>query len=1182
MAKVGQPPAGRAIQLSSGWRVRVALWSASTAVLLPALVLAQPAAPPVVGEAVLSVPKAEAPAVSPPMSCDMPAEVTAAIHNAEAACLGRPIAGRELQGCIGTRCQSPVAYKRLLSLIDLTPGSTLRLGQIATARCRLLKTGFFRVPQVWCRLVSGQARVAFKVEGNSQVRWVEFRGNEKVYTDELETKLAFQPGDVLNLDTAAGKRQLAAQAEAVRNLYIRQGYDSVRVEIRTRVVGVGKIGLIIEVSEGEQRRVSSYEYLVRGRQRVTDFDRQAALFCRPVRERDIRRIAELDDLDIYTRRAGRKARRNIRQWLRAQGYGNPRIELRHHRRDRRVSVDVRLGRCAVVHIFERETGSGDRGFRLSDDVDLLGALPFAESGVFDVDEAERGRGALRTLLENRGYLFATVRMEVREVPRHTRSQVDAAVTYWITSGYPAQIRGMSFPGSAHFDFASLLAEIGTRPYDLFDIGGYLQTESLFADLEHLRLFYRDHGYFEFGYKLLSGGNRLGHGRMYRRNLVEGDDEVFEFQRPRSGFRVRRPIGEHHIYVEVPLEEGRRSRLKSVTIEGAKQVQRSQLLPLFNLRKGDIISFNLLLEGLRAVEAHYRSLGFFNAHFDVGCRAEGASAEAVVEDATGLGPDKGKTDFGQWGACSAKRMLAEKVEVNLKVQEGKRVRMGEVFVSGNFETDEDVITRDLPRAGEDFSSQRLFDAQRRLRNLGLFRSVSFSYIGLDEKPVRDQVGLLIRVVEKPSTWLTLEPGFQTINVEQTTRVSPAGIDLVEHLTAGQQRLTVGYGQRVGVELPSLLLVGDMSVRNDNFLGAGKQLSLFGRVGWIPNLEWPQLVQGALEYMDRRLMGSDVTLRLMLPYGSIDTATMTIDVQKAGSAAEVSKRFGSLYLATGLDVAAVRFKAKVDESFNPTGLQVKIIPRLSYDSLDSGLNPTRGLFASASLAWINALLIDSLGNDQGQHNFLKFEGTAKYFFTLARRVTIGTLLHAGWGLKLDTGGGAQLPETERFRLGGQLGLRGYDDGGIPQYDGSGQALGVAPSKQEKKDGLPFACAVAVEADQPGQCSLYAAENDGDVVLNGSIESRFPVVRKWNLFGALFWDWGGIAGDWSTLHASSIRHGVGLGIRLLVSEQIPIRLDWGFSLGDRCIEPVPAATAEDVTSRACVKEDFGKLNAGLMYAF
>ena len=389
----------------------------------------------------------------------------------------------------------------------------------------------------------------------------------------------------------------------------------------------------------------------------------------------------------------------------------------------------------------------------------------------------------------------------------------------------------------------------------------------------------------------------------------------------------------------------------------------------------------------------------------------------------------------------------------------------------------------------------------------------------------------------------------------------------------------------MELPSLLLVGDIALRNDNFLGGGKQLSWFGRVGWIPNLEWPQLLQTAVEYTDRRLFGSDVTLRWTPIYASHDTATMTIDLQKVGTAAEVSKRLGRLYLGTGFDLAEVRFKDKIQPEFNeqisPLGLQTKLIPRLSYDSLDSGLNPTKGVFASASLAWINALLVDSSGAEQGQHNFLKFEGTAKYFFTVARRVTIGALLHGGWGLKLDNSAGAQLPETERFRLGGQMGLRGYDDGGVARYDSTGQVIGVkASSAADKAAGLPFACAVALDTAQAVQCSLYEAENDGDVVINGSLESRFPLVRSWNVFGALFWDWGGIAASWSELYASSIRHGVGLGVRLLVSEQIPIRLDWGFSVGDRCVEPVPSG--QESASRACAKEGFGKLTAGLMYAF
>jgi len=272
--------------------------------------------------------------------------------------------------------------------------------------------------------------------------------------------------------------------------------------------------------------------------------------------------------------------------------------------------------------------------------------------------------------------------------------------------------------------------------------------------------------------------------------------------------------------------------------------------------------------------------------------------------------------------------------------------------------------------------------------------------------------------------------------------------------------------------------------------------------------------------------------------------------------------------------VTFKEKTEKEFPDLRFQAKLTPRLSYDGLDSPLNPTRGFFGTASLAYINALLVDSRGNSLGLGNFLKVESTMKFFVTLANTVTFAALLHSGWGVNIGGGGGARLPENERFRLGGQLGLRGYSDGGILRYDRGGLPVSVAAESKELRDQVPFKCAGEID---DGQCDLYASEKDGDVIVNGSIETRFPILRRNGVWGALFWDWGGLAANWDEMYALSIRHGVGFGLRWLISGQIPLRLDYGFAIGDRCIEP------EDPSPfRECAREDFGQLNAGLMYSF
>ena len=98
-----------------------------------------------------------------------------------------------------------------------------------------------------------------------------------------------------------------------------------------------------------------------------------------------------------------------------------------------------------------------------------------------------------------------------------------------------------------------------------------------------------------------------------------------------------------------------------------------------------------------------------------------------------------------------------------------------------------------------------------------------------------------------------------------------------------------------------------------------------------------------------------------------------------------------------------------------------------------------------------------------------------------------------------------------------------------------------------------------------------------VNGSTELRFPILRDSGVWGAGFWDWGAIADTGSEFYPTSIRHGVGVGLRWLLSGQIPIRIDYGFAIGRR---------VRDIQNTGLVKtqtlDDFGALSFSVLYSF
>lgn len=1113
-------------------------------------------------------------------------KATPGLAEAERLCAGRPIAVAELLDCIGTRCQDREERRKLLSLTDLTVGKTLQHEALLLGVSRLAATGFFRIRQVSCTAAPTGARIRIRVLGNNVIRSIRIEGNKELFASELRNKLLFQPGDVLNPDSEEGKSLVSRQVAAYETLYQRAGFEKAKVQISTQPYGVGQVIVEIAVVEGGRERISGTRLQVLDPHVPNERELSASLVCPRARERALVQVSGLAEVDVFTRRAGVKARSRIREVLRRMGYHNPKVTVEHDQRDNTVQVEVRLGRCSMVRVLTRESSEQlvrDAAFRELDDDNLLDALPFVESGVFDLSEAERGRRELRAALENRGYLFADVDLDFRETPRSWGSRVASAITYRITTRYLAQVRGMHFCATSAADTAEeegatngcaavagkglsipaseLQAAIVSRPYDVLDEGGFLSTAQMFGDLDQIRQYYRDSGYFEVRFELVAPPGSSG---IVRRRRRTGTEEIVEYLLPDRGFRVRRPAGEHFIYVDVPFEEGRRSSYASVRVVGATTAGESHVRELLGAEAGGVASAKRLLQGLRRVEDDYRNLGYFQATVGAWCQTRNRAVEA--SGASGMQP------------CTADRLLAEHVDLEVRVHEGPRVRIGEVFVTGNFRTRAALLLRDMPAYGSDFSAAKLFDSLRALRDLGLFRSVAFQYIGRDEMPARSHIGIVVHVVEDDTLYGEAAVGFQTVNVNRAGGSGlgnsiPGMVDLIEHITSTGSRLGAGYGQRIGVNLPNLLFTveGKLVQRNLDLFGGGKELSLVGRAGVTPNVSdvGPALLLAALVYHDRRFLGSDVGLRLFPAYFSRDFATTLIDLDKAGTAAEVSKAFGKLGLSVGVDGGVVRYRDSSDEPLSDWQLQYKVLPRMSFDGLDSPLNPTRGVYATLSTALVNVLTekitkaadgTTSAASERG--TFVKLEAQLKGMVTLRDTLTLAAMVRAGWAIGFDSGSLiGQLPANERYRLGGQLGLRGYADNGILQYD---------------SNGAPLVDCVEYAADKV-TCSKTAVRADGNLTVHGSLEARFPLLRTRGLWTALFWDWGGIGETWGALHRASIRHGIGAGLRYLVSGQIPVRLDYGVALDRRCFEP------EQLGKGGCVKRDpFGQLHVGLLYSF
>lgn len=1128
----------------------------------------------------------------------------AAAAKAEALCLRRRVGSLDIEGCEGSACADPAVKARLLSLTDIAVGWQLAPGKIRLGTERLRQVGYFKqVTPVCVSEGGGRARLRFVVVANQFVRSVVFRGNGAILQDELRAKLVLQPGDVLNLDTKEGLAKLQAQRDAFEALYRKNGFDDARVDLTTESIATGELRLVVQIEEGDRKRVAQVKVSIAPLAPPTAEERRHGLLCPAVGERGVLVAADASKLEVFSQREVNRVRGRVRAYLRRIGYGTPRIEVVHDQAEQTVRIDVRAGRCALVRVLVRDDsgGGGSGGYVLSDDKALYDALPFADSGLFDFEEAERGRLGLLSALENRGHLFAEVRLDFRPVPPQISAAMSAAVTYYVTTGYISQVRGIFFhpldhprrPGISDDELRTVLS---SKAYDFFGSGGFLQVDQLLADLDALRAHFLSQGYYQFHYATVLPEGVTPTATNHRIRQEIAGQAQFIYRYPDKGFRVRRPAGENFIYIDIDYREGERARLESLTIEGAVQVSQAELKGLLPIKVKEVISYELLAQAVKVLEQRYRNNGFFKMKFRATCSASQ--------------PDM------QEGECEPRSVLARSVRVKLVIEEGERVRFGESFLIGNFGTDNDVILRDLPEPGRPWSAAEEAEAQRRLRNLGLFSQVSLQHIGDREKPPRERMASALRLVEGSNRYWEMAVGFQTINTQRSPfEVTTANSvrDAIDRWTTATDRMSLGFGSAQNLTLPNLLATAEGSYINRNFLRSGKLLRLTGKVGatlppdysgvpygpaplcantakanecvaWYNNSRreppwWSDTLRYAAVqaiYEDPRLFGSQTAVRVVAPYLEHDYAIAGYDADRVGTSVTLARRFGKLGVSLVLNGGKIRTRLAsernqdFDQDFE---WQYSVGPQLAYDNTDSPINPRSGFSLKFELPYINAMVTplargNTLEVRPFRANLFKWDTTARWFLPLGDALTLAMALHGGGGYSLDSAAAA-LPTDARFRLGGSLpqGLvRGYSDGGIRQYDQNGC------TKVKDASGHLKACGSSYEA---GDFTLA----DGNAVANGSVELRFPVIAAAGVFGAVFWDLGGLSESWGEWHRNAIRHGFGAGVRYLIAGQIPVRLDYGLAIGAQCRDVV----LDEVSGNyLCAQDEFGKLNLGVLYAF
>ncbi len=378
--------------------------------------------------------------------------------------------------------------------------------------------------------------------------------------------------------------------------------------------------------------------------------------------------------------------------------------------------DSEKGIILNVFVTERPTireinYKGNNSISQSDILDRFKKekVGLSQEGQYDPTKVKRAEAVLRELLAEHGHQFATIKTEVKTIP-----PASVQINFNIKEGPTVKVGQIRFTGNQHLSGLLLrramvnLKPIGI-PYSLIFENLFAKTfdaSKLEEDTERVRQAYRDKGYYNAAVEEPKTQIR-----------DEGGLNWFTF-RPNKGKRID---------ILMPIEEGARYRLGTITFTGNKAVTNEKALrATFAVKDGDWFNATLISKGLDNLKKAYGQLGYINF---------GAIPRPEFND-------QNKT-----------------VSLVIDIDEGKPFYVSRIEFQGNTITRDRVIRRELLLdEGQVYNSQLWELSLLRLNQLEYFEPLKVDQDSeAHQDPDAGTVDLLLKVKEKGKNSIGLNGG-----------------------------------------------------------------------------------------------------------------------------------------------------------------------------------------------------------------------------------------------------------------------------------------------------------------------------------------------------------------------------------------------------------------------------------------
>jgi outer membrane protein insertion porin family len=604
---------------------------------------------------------------------------------------------------------------------------------------------------------------------------------------------------------------------------------------------------------------------------------------------------------------------------------------------------------------------------------------------YDEVKARRAAAVIKDMLADEGHPEAKVDPQIEEI-----SRTAVGLTFKIEEGPRFRVATIEFEGNKVFSNSylrsqmKLVKEVGL--FTTFTSKDIYHKEKLSVDLDRLRvLVYADHGYLkaQFGEPRVEEVGRVGNWMPIIGHKGQG------------------------LKIVIPINEGRQYRAGEIKVEDNTEFTADDIKSVIGLKPGDVIKgYSVVQKGLENLKKLYGTRGYIQFNYNF--------IPDFHDDPNDLA--KGTAD------------------ITFSMEEGKQYTLHRFETIGNHFTRDSVIRREVLLNEGDRYNEQLWDLSiLRLNQLGYFDQIKKDDATINTNEKEGQVDLTLKVQEKGRQQISFTGGVSGVGGNYI------GIDY-------STNNLLGYGESLSLSIAGGNLQKIISFGFTEPYFRGRPLSLGFNVF----------------YQDYQFFGqgfsaiNDLNNLTTLNGESLFTQkTQGISVSASAPLSYFAKRFrmgrfvrlGLSYSFRNTDVVDPKVNTDADPTndilvtYRQSGVtQSTLTPTVSYNTLNSSLDPTRG----TSLTFGASISGGPLGGRvktieptleykhfrplfAGKESAAKAEsGKAR---TLGFRFLFGYI--GAFGSSFDSNSLAFVggtPLFARFFMGGEQDIRGYNIRGI----------------------------------------------------------------------------------------------------------------------------------------------------------